>query len=127
MGKAVFLILILSVVFYVLYQSGYLVISSKSAVSYIGSARGNGAGFVSCSGSVKRIVRFRADGTYTYILDAELSKGNLTVEMLDSDGQRVLYLDRANPRASIAARRAKKYCLIVRFLSATGKYTLTRE
>lgn len=74
MLKAVLLILFLVGVFLFLYDRGYLVLNSKSAVSYIGSQRGNAARFTFCSGSVKRVVRFREDGVSRFVLDVELSK-----------------------------------------------------
>lgn len=62
----VLLTIILVGIFVFLYNQGYMVINSKSAVSFIGSARGNSAKFTSCSGCIKRIVRFKADGTLPY-------------------------------------------------------------
>lgn len=75
MGKLILLFGVLTGVFFVLYQCGILVYQSKTAVSFVGSPKGNGATFRSCSGFLRRVVRFRADGTYTYVLNAQLSKG----------------------------------------------------
>jgi len=127
MMKMVLLVLLMAVLFYGLYQSGYMFINSKSAVSYIGSQSGNAARFTACNGSIKRILRFKADGSYRYSLNAELSAGDLSVELLDASRRRLLLLDRANPSGHIQAQKGKKYYLVVRFQSATGRYQLVRE
>lgn len=127
MTKAVLLIIILTGVFVFLYNRGYMVVKSISAVSYVGSARGNGARFTSCSGYMKRIVRFNTDGTYTFTLDADLSKGNMSVELLDSARQKIMLLDCADRSASVAVKRKKTYYLVINFRSATGRYALIRE
>lgn len=127
MVKAVLLITILVGVFVFLYNQGYLVINAKSAVSFIGSTRGNAARFTSCSGYIKRIVRFKADGIYSFTLDAQLSKGDMSVELLDSAKHKIMQLNCADRSASVAVERKKKYYLVIRFKSATGSYALIRE
>ena len=76
---------------------------------------------------MKRIVRFKADGTYTFVLDAELSKGDISVELLDSTKQKIMQLSCANRSASITVEKKKKYHLVINFKSATGRYALIRE
>lgn len=127
MVKAVLLIAVLVGLFVFLYNQGYMVINSKSAVSFIGSASGNGASFTACNGYTKRIVRFPSDGIYTYIFDAQLSKGDMSVELLDSARQRIMQLNSTNRSASVCVVKKKKYYLIINFKSATGRYTLIRE
>lgn len=127
MVKAVLLILVLVGLFVFLYHQGYMVINSKSAVFFIGAASGSGASFTSCNGCTKRIVRFPSDGTYTYFLDAQLSKGDMSVELFDSAHNKIMHLNGANRSASVCVEKKKKYCLIINFSSATGRYTLIRE
>lgn len=127
MVTAILLIVILTGVFVFLYDRGYMVINSKSAVSFIGSARGNSARFTACSGYMKRIVRFQADGTYTFVLDAELSKGTMSVALLDSDKHTLMQLNCDNRTASVTVEKKKKYYLMTHFQSATGRYALIRE
>lgn len=121
------LVTILVAVFVFLYSQGYLAITSKSAVTFIGSARGNSASFTSCSGFIKRIVRFKGDGIHSFVLDSELCKGDMSVELLDSAKNRVMLLTPVNHNASIAVEKKKKYYLIINFKSATGRYSLRRE
>ena len=125
------LIIVLAVVmlgiFILLYSQGYMVSKSISAVTFIGSVKGNGAKFSSCSGHMKRVVRFKEDATYTFVLDVELSEGDMSVELLDSTKQKVMLLNRTNRSASIAVEKKKKYYLVITFKSATGSYSLIRE
>lgn len=123
----IILTVILVGIFAFLYNQGYMVLKSTSAVAFIGSTRGNSARFTSCSGYMKRIIRFRADGTYTFLLDAELSKGDMSVELLDSTKQKIMLLDCANRSAFITVEKKKKYYLVINFKSATGRYALIRE
>ena len=127
MVKAVLLLILFVGLFVFLYNQGYMVIKSTSALMFVGSAKGTSARFTSCNGSMKRVVRFESDGTYRYFLDAELTKGALSVELLDADKEKIMHLDCASPSASVTVERKKKYYLIIRFRSATGRYTLLRE
>ena len=110
-----------------LYDQGYMVIKSTSAVMFVGSAKGTSARFTSCNGSMKRVVRFESDGTYRYFLDAELTKGALSVELLDAAKEKIMHLDCASPSAAVTVEGKKKYYLVIRFQSATGRYALIRE
>ena len=114
-------------IFIFLYDQGYMVLKSISAVTFLGSAKENGASFSSCSGSMKRVIKFREDGTYTFTLDAELSKGSISVELIDSAKQKIMQLNPVNRKGSAAVEKKKKYFLVITFMAATGKYTLIRE
>lgn len=127
MWKFALLGIVLTSVFIFLYNMGYMVINAKSAVSYVGSIKGNGATFTSCSGYIKRIVRFQEDKTYTFFLHAELTKGDISVELLDSAKQKIMCLTRSHPSAVMDVVKNKRYYLIVNFKSATGRYSLLRE
>ena len=130
MAEIVWLIILAAVmfcVFILLYSQGYMVSKSISAVVFIGSKKGNSAKFTSCSGYLKRIIKFKADGTYTFVLDAELSKGDLSVELLDSTKQKIMQLNCSNRSGSITVEKKKKYYLVINFRSATGRYALIRE
>lgn len=123
----IILIALMSGVFIFLYNQGYMVAKSISAVTFIGSAKGNGATFTSCNGYMKRVVKFKTDGTYTFVLDAELSKGDITVELLDSAKQKIMQLNCSNQSETITVVKKMKYYLVINFKSATGRYTLIRE
>lgn len=115
------------VLFVFLYNQGYMVFKSISAVTFLGAEKGTGASFSSCSGSMKRVIRFKEDGTYTFLLDAELSKGSMSVELKDSAKQKIMQLNPDSRKASVFVEKKKKYFLVINFRSATGKYTLVRK
>lgn len=127
----VVLLIILAVVmlgaFIFLYSQGYMVFKSISAVSFVGSAKGNSARFSSCSGHMKRVIKFKVDGACTFVLDTELSKGDLSVELLDSTEQKIMQLNCSNRSASVTVEKKKKYYLVINFKAATGRYALIRE
>ena len=129
--EEVIMLIVLSVVmlgvFVFLYNQGYMVSKSIRSVVFIGSAKGNRAKFTSCTGYIKRVIRFKEDGTYTFVLDAELSEGDMSVEVLDSTKQKIMQLNCSNPNASITVVKNKKYYLVINFKSATGRYALVRE
>ena len=127
MWKFVLLGILLTSIFVFLYNTGYMVINAKSAVSFVGSTKGTGATFTSCNGYLKRIIRFNEGGTYHFFLDAELSKGDMSVELLDSGKQNIMKLDRLKNSASITVESKKKYYLVVNFKTATGRYSLIRQ
>ena len=127
MWKFVILAGLMAGIFLILYNSGYMIVKSLSAVTFIGSPKGTGANFTSCSGYIKRIVRFKESGTLHYYLDADLSKGDIFVEILDSKKQSIAKLTRENNHASISVENRKKYYLVVNFISATGRYSLIRQ
>ena len=127
MWKFALLGIVLTSVFIFLYNMGYMVINSKSAVSYVGSTKGTGATFTSCNGYIKRIIRFQEDKTCTFLLHAELTKGDMSVELLDSAKHKIMCLTRSAPSAVIDVVKNKKYYLVINFKSATGRYSLLRE
>ena len=121
------LCLFMGVGMYLLYLSGWMVLSSKSAVSFVGSKRGTAASFSRCSGSIRRIVRFKESKTYTFTLDCALTKGSMTIMFLDPDKKEVLRLSGDQSNMAVALERKKRYTLVVRFEAATGRYGLRWE
>ena len=127
MWKFVILAVLMAGLYFFLYNSGYMVMKSLRAVTFVGSPKGKGATFTSCTGSVSRIVRFKESGTLRYFLDAELSKGDISVEFLDADKRSIMKLNQENRHGTISVESKKKYYFIVKFQSASGRYSLVRE
>lgn len=127
MWKFVLLAIFLTGLFVFLYNQGYMIAKSYSAVTFVGSASGTGARFTSCNGYIRRIIRFKEERTHTFILDAELSKGDISVELFDTAKHRIMKLDCVNNVASVLVERNKKYALVINFISATGRYSIIRE
>ena len=118
------LCLVMGIVMYLLYRNGWMVLSSKSAVTFIGSNRGKSATFSGCSGSIKRIVRCREDREYRFFLDAALTKGRMSVSLLGPDKRELLQLTESMPLGAVTLEKGTRYTLVLRFRSATGRYAL---
>ena len=121
--KIVILFVVIAML-YVLYWNGYLTVSVKKSVLFIGSMGAKRAKFASCTGFIKKIVRFQADTTYIFTLETQLTKGELTVELLDSQKQELMCLNSQNSRAAVAVQQGKRYDLVFHFQSATGRYAI---
>lgn len=115
---------------YVLYINGYMIVNAKRAVTFIGSIRGRGkcgASFHSCSGYMKRIMRFKESRVYHFELEVNLVSGEMVVEVLDREKKPVMRLDGNAPSAELEVDRKKRYTLIFRFKSATGDFKMRWE
>ena len=118
------LCLVMGIVMYLLYRNGWMILSSKSAVTFIGSNRGKSATFSGCSGSIKRIIRCAEDREYRFFLDAALTKGDISVSLLGPDKRELLQLTESMPQGSVTLEKGKSFTLVLRFRSATGRYAL---
>ena len=118
------LCLVMGIVMYLLYRSGWMVLSSKSAVTFVGSNRGKSATFSGCSGSIKWIIRCSEDREYRFFLDAALTKGNMSVSLMGPDKRELLRLTDSMPQGAVILEKGTRYTLVLRFRSATGRYAL---
>ena len=116
--------LVMGIAMYLLYRNGWMVLSSKSAVTFIGGNRGKSATFSKCSGSIKRILRCTEDREYRFFLDAALTKGDMSVSLVGPDKRELLRLTQSMPQASVTLEKGTRYTLVLRFRSATGRYAL---
>lgn len=123
MAKIIMVFVVLVIIYYFLYINGYMVLTSKRAIMFIGSKRGKEARFTSCSGYIRRIVRFTESRQYEFTFEAELFKGNVSVELLDSSKKRVMFL-KENRQGTVSVEEGKRYYLMIRFESASGSYQL---
>ena len=124
MSKLILILPLMGILMYLLYINGYLVANSKRAAMFIGSRRGKKSRFSSCTGYIKRVIRFKENRKYHFALSTELSTGEISMELLDRAGQSVLSLDSNVREGSITAETKKRYELIIRFRSASGSYEL---
>ena len=121
------LLIIMGIGFYFLYINGYLVTNAKRAVMYIGSLGGRKANFSSCTGYTKRVIKFKESGSVHFNLALEISKGEVTMELLDTNKHCILQLSNTQPSSVIQIEAKKRYFLVFRFKSASGSYLLTWE
>lgn len=128
--RSILILLLLPVVFYVLYINGYLITGSKSAKVYVGKNRGKNAfwaNFVSCSGEMKHVARFRRDGIYRFKLNGGVTTGSVAVELWDKEKNVLLRLTPEQPEGTVEVDRKKRYYMVYQYASATGSYELTWE
>ena len=127
MQSTIILLVLFGAIMYFLYMNGHMTINAKRAVTFIGSIRGRGkcsASFHSCSGYMKRIIRFRESRSYHFELETELVGGELSVEILDSEKKTIMKLSVGSPAAEVEVESGKRYTLIFRFTSASGSYQM---
>ena len=128
--KAFLILLLLPIIYFLLYNTGYMVSGSKTAKVFVGKNRGTNAywmQFVECSGELKRMVRFRHSKEYKFTLDASVSLGTVSIEILDKEKNVVLRLTPEQPEASMLADSGKKYYTVYKFEDATGTYEMRWE
>ena len=128
--KAILIVLLLPVVYYVLYINGYMISGSKSAKAFVGKNRGTNAfwtQFVDCSGTLKKVAKFRKSKEYKFRLDAGLNYGNVSIEILDKEKKVVMCLTPEVQEGSIAVDKKQRYYMVYKFENATGSYELTWE
>ena len=112
---------------WLLYQNGLMVLNSKRALSFVGSDRGRRASFTACTGTVRCILRFSESKTLRVVFSPVLTKGSVTMELLNSQKQPLLLLYETHPTGSIAVEKGQRYQLVFHFQSATGEYSLQMD
>ena len=128
--KAILILVLLPVIFYVLYSNGYMVLGSKSAKIFVGKNRGTNAywsQFGECTGELKKVARFRTSKVYKFRLDVGLAEGTVFVELLDKEKNVIMKLTPENLEANVTVDKKQKYYMVYKFEHATGSYELTWE
>ena len=126
MGKTIILLSLIGILAYFLYINGYMVVASKRALMFFGSKRGKKAVFSSCTGYIKRVVRFKESKLYHVDFRLELEKGEVMLELLDAKKQLVLALSGC-AISEIEVESGQKYYMVIRFKSASGSYEISWE
>lgn len=116
------------ILFYVLWIKGYLVISTKRANLFVGSMRGKSRckiKFSSCSGVVKKVLIFSEISSYTFTFDNKITKGNVSIEILNKCKELKLELKPSVPTGILLVEEKERYYLVLKFDKADGEYELT--
>lgn len=100
-------------------------VQRKTALLYVSSLSGNRARFIRCNGEVRRTAAVRKDGLHTFTLDTKLTKGMLSVTLLDSEKQPILTLTSEHRSETATVCKDKRYFLLFTFAHASGSYELT--
>ena len=111
---------------YILYCQGFAVLRRTSAIMFVFRHGKNAdkATLDSCTGWVKHAGKFRESKTYEFFLDAQLSKGNVKVILLDRKKQSLIKLSPQYPTCKIELDVRNRYYLRWEFKGATGKCEL---
>ena len=107
-----------------MYFFGLMSVSRKVASVYIGTSGGRGVRFASCSGSVRRRVRFRESRLYSFSMKAEITGGEVQAELLAPGGKWVVCLAPGQPEAAAELENGTWYTLVYRFHSASGSFEI---
>ena len=126
MVKTISLLCIIGILSYLLYINGYMVVASKRALMFLGSKRGKKAMFSSCTGYIKRVIKFKESKTYYAEFKLELEKGGVTLEILNTKKQLILSLN-SSETFKIEAESGQRYYMVIRFKSASGSYEVNWE
>lgn len=107
---------------YLLYDSGYMILKSKRAVTFVGTNRKNGFSFqvTGCTGFVSRVLRVKENGTYTVTLDAGLSKGAVRFRILDGAKTEILTLTPEQNQGGVYLESGRRYYARMEFTHASG-------
>lgn len=122
------LIIGLPIIFYLLWINGYMVLNTKRAVLFVGSARGDHRckiNFISCSGSVKKVIKFNESRSYIFHFKNIITRGTVSVELLNKNKEVKLKLNPSIPTGVLIVDRKERYYLVLRFDKADGEYELT--
>ena len=128
--KAILILVMLPIIFYVLYSNGYMILGKKTAKIFVGKNRGTNAywsQFAECNGELKKVARFRNSKEYKFHLNAGLAEGTVSVELLDKDKDVIMKLTPETPDASFTVDKKLRYYMVYKFEHATGSYEMTWE
>ncbi len=113
-------------VIYILYCQGFAVLKRTAAIMMVFRHGKNAdkAAFDSCTGWLKHAGRFHESKTYEFVLDIQLSKGDVEVILLDRKKRELMKLDQQSLTGKIDLDAGNKYYLRWEFKGATGKCEL---
>ena len=121
---------VLVIVFYILYVNGLMVISVKKALFFRGDSLGvmknsTRAEFSSCSGYLKRILKFKETGVYEFRSQMEIESGSAAIVIVDDKGIPVVTADSENTSQRAQIEKGRKYHIIVKLKKAKGRYAFS--
>ena len=111
---------------YLLYCRGIAVTKSVAALLFVfrTGKDGDRAALDSCTGWVRHMGRFHQGQAYQFCFEAQLSKGEVEVSLLDRDKRPLLTLNRQSPTGTIKLEESGRYYLRWEFQNATGQCEL---
>lgn len=113
-----------------LWENGWLALTSKRALVFVGKVYGKGPirlKMKSATGSVRRKIPLR-QGSHTFILEPRLTAGTITATLRDGKTKQEWQLTSQFPSVTFTAENGgfgKGYLLTLRFEKADGEATLS--
>lgn len=117
------------IVQYLFYINGFLIVKAIRALVFRGSARrwwrnNPAAKVISCSGWVRKVIKYKESRQYQFTFDADISKGSITAEIQNRNKEPILTLDAENAQGVLEIDSSERYYLVVRFKKATGSFEM---
>lgn len=111
---------------YLLYRRGVVVTRHIMAWVFVfrPGRDGDRATLKSCTGWVRHVGRFYESGTYRFVFDAQLSKGDAEVLLLDRQKREILRLSCQSPAGRAELEGKERYFLHWEFRRTTGSCEL---
>ena len=124
MTKTILLLAILLAAVWVLWEKGLFTVKYGAALLFVGrrGPKMEGAQMTRCSRTLSHIVRLTGEAPCTLTLRAELTTGDIRVELHSREKRPALILTRDHPTGAVEPGR---YRMVTVLKGATGDYELT--
>ncbi|MDE7294348.1 MAG: hypothetical protein K2N72_07985 [Oscillospiraceae bacterium] len=124
-GIIIFMIVFAGVMTF-LYFNGIIETSCKAALVFVHERTGKSEKFHinRCTGTLRRIMKFKEEGTYEFTLDYSIASGSAEVVILDRQKVEIARLDGDCSRTAFFANKGERYYLKWKFGSASGECEL---
>ena len=120
----VFYLLGLAALLCLLYDRGFISVKNARSMLFVGTIYS--ARYKSAHGTIRRIVRPAESRVYQLVFSSELSKGSVSMEILDGQKQSLLTLE-GQKTAELFMEKGKRYVLVLRLKNADGAHHLDRK
>ena len=115
--------LIILLILFILYVSGFIALQQKRAVMFVASVNGAKARFSSCTGKITRIVWFREKREYRILFEKTIDKGSVDISLYDREGNSLIHGGKDEAYA-FSPEPGKRYRLCIQMQKASGKYQI---
>lgn len=125
--KPVLCLLLMTLVAWLMWQKGLMVIQRKMAVTFIGRRGANhwGAGMTGCTGWTKRVLPLDAGKKYRFYYESNITDGDIVAEI--ALGKNVVRSFDLHNRTTVLKAEKGRYTITTRFTKASGEYDLKWE
>ena len=126
---AVLVIAVLSLL-YILYINGFAIINTKSALFYMCYPRfcrrknSIEEKFISCSGSIKRVICLSRSKKYRFVFSSSVTKGSVYFEIYGAKKKLIAILNDENPCEFISGEQGTRLRVVTKFKNADGESKL---